>query len=104
MPQIDSFRAGEKTLCIAYLSGGPCEIRVVSSKGQALGRVPLDGIVSVDNLEVTASEDLLFNERGYIQFSCWRREIQTGTIRFGKKLGEDQESRILASSRPRPVV
>jgi prolyl oligopeptidase len=68
---VEDFVATAEHMFVTDLAGGPSDIRIFTTKGKALGEVPLEGVVSVDDMALTDSRELLFRTQGFIQPSRW---------------------------------
>ncbi|MGA7412030.1 MAG: prolyl oligopeptidase family serine peptidase, partial [Bryobacteraceae bacterium] len=68
---IENYLPSGDRLYVADLDGGPSQVRVFSVDGKPLGKVPLGGILSVDEVVLWGKHDLLYNSTGFIQPPSW---------------------------------
>jgi prolyl oligopeptidase len=68
---IQNYLPSGDRLYVVDLDGGPSQVRVFTTDGKPLGKVPLGGILSVSEVVRAGNHDLLFTSTGYIQPPSW---------------------------------
>ncbi len=70
---IEDFAPTRDHLYIADMAGGPSQITIFSSDGKFAGKVPLQGVLSVNGIRRLSNNEILFRTAGYIQSTEWLR-------------------------------
>jgi prolyl oligopeptidase len=70
---IQSFTPTADLLFVVDMAGGPSQIRMFTTDGKFAGKVPVEGVVSVDGVERIGRDEVLFRTSGYIQPPEWFR-------------------------------
>jgi len=70
---IEAFVPADKRLYVADLAGGPSQIRVFDTAGQAHGSVPIDSVSAVSQMLRWQDGQLLFQTVSYLHPAAWKR-------------------------------
>jgi prolyl oligopeptidase len=74
---IENFTATAERLFVVDMAGGPSQIRMFTTDGKFAGKVPIEGVVSVNGIERIGQNEVLFRTSGYIQAPEWFRYSPT---------------------------
>lgn len=81
---IENFMPATGRIYVVDMAGGPSQIRVFALNGRFLGKVPLNGIVSVNGIERWGRRNVLFATSGYIEpirwFTCSSSKLMPDVI------------------------
>ncbi len=70
---IQNFAPTADRLFVVDMAGGPSQIRMFTTNGKFAGKVPVEGVVSVNGIERIGKDSVLFRTSGYIHSPEWFR-------------------------------
>ncbi len=75
---IEDFAPARDRLYVVDMVGGPSQIRMFTPDGKFAGKVPIQGVLSVNGMKRLSREEVLFRTAGYIQGPQWLRYPSSG--------------------------
>lgn len=68
---IENFTPTSNRIFVVDMAGGPSQIRIFTTTGKFMGKVPIKGVVSVNGIECIGQDEVLFRTSGYTQAPEW---------------------------------
>jgi prolyl oligopeptidase len=70
---IENFMPTAERLFVVDMAGGPSQIWMFTTDGKFAGKVPIQGVISVNGIERNGPHEVLFRTSGYTQAPAWFR-------------------------------